>query len=334
MLADRDEDAVVIGEQAIALARQLNLPVVEAHALDTVGMARFSHGDPEGIKLVESSLELALAADSPEASRSLNNLSVATFSAGDARRAYELRRDSIAVDRKFGRDLMARFAEAGLFIHTYVDGDWDKFLEQAEQYALESARSGVNYSEIYLLGLAARIYVARGADADALAAAQTAVERARPINESQVLMPALSAKAWVDFVVGDHDGARAAIAELARAPRNTMLLDLIALSTGAKTLGIEDLIRQIIPRDAPASTWIDVVRAILGEDLVRAGDLLQAAGHVPDAALVRTEAADRLARAGRHGEADALIRQALPFWRSVRATRYIKRSESLLSRTA
>jgi len=72
-------------------------------------MARFSHGDPEGIKLVESSLELALAADSPEASRSLNNLSVATFIAGDARRAYELRRDSIAVDRKFGRDLMARF---------------------------------------------------------------------------------------------------------------------------------------------------------------------------------------------------------------------------------
>jgi hypothetical protein len=68
------------------------------------------------------------------------------------------------------------------------------------------------------------------------------------------------------------------------------------------------------------------------DDRPKAAAILDGMGVRPFAAMVRTETASRLARAGRHAEADAALRQALEFWRSVRAERFIALSESLLSK--
>jgi hypothetical protein len=52
---------------------------------------------------------------------------------------------------------------------------------------------------------------------------------------------------------------------------------------------------------------------------------------VTDVAVVRLQAAQRLVEAGRRAEADAYLQPALAFFRSVRATRYVREAEALLA---
>ena len=66
--------------------------------------------------------------------------------------------------------------------------------------------------------------------------------------------------------------------------------------------------------------------------LDRAAELLDEMGIAPYAALVRLKAAEELVATGRRAEADARLRRALEFWRSVGAERYIRRAEGLLSK--
>ena len=71
---------------------------------------------------------------------------------------------------------------------------------------------------------------------------------------------------------------------------------------------------------------------LLGTRRVRArGDLFGEIGSLPDEALARLRAAEKLVAAGRHAEADEQLARALAFWRSVRATRYIREGEALLA---
>jgi hypothetical protein len=53
---------------ALEMARALDLPELEAHALATIGTAKSSAGDPGGLADLERALELAIAVGSPYAS--------------------------------------------------------------------------------------------------------------------------------------------------------------------------------------------------------------------------------------------------------------------------
>ena len=50
--------------------------------------------------------------------------------------------------------------------------------------------------------------------------------------------------------------------------------------------------------------------------------------------LVRLRGAEALVQAGRRAEADAMLQQALAFYRSVGATRYIREAEALFAASA
>jgi len=80
--------------------------------------------------------------------------------------------------------------------------------------------------------------------------------------------------------------------------------------------------------------WLTAYLALLDGRHAEGANILDDMGSVPHAALARTEAAERLVQAGRYVEADALLSQALVFWRSVRADRFISRAEALLSKSA
>src|SRR5207249_1786281 len=66
MLAGRSQQAIAVGREALAIAEQLGLDEVRAHALNNIGTARVNLGDAEGVSDIEAALEIALAINSPE----------------------------------------------------------------------------------------------------------------------------------------------------------------------------------------------------------------------------------------------------------------------------
>ena len=103
MLAGDHEQAIGVAQDALEIAEALELDELRAHALTTIGSAKFhielSTGRPE----LEQALEIALAADSPIAAVTLNNLAVLAIWEGDFRRGYEVYPESSADRRALRR---------------------------------------------------------------------------------------------------------------------------------------------------------------------------------------------------------------------------------------
>ena len=84
----------------------------------------------------------------------------------------------------------------------------------------------------------------------------------------------------------------------------------------------------------PETRWTDAARAYVAGDFVAAAEILQRIGSRPDEAEARLRAAEQLVAEGRRAEADEQLQQALEFYRSVGATRYIRECEALLAASA
>jgi hypothetical protein len=63
-------------------------------------------------------------------------------------------------------------------------------------------------------------------------------------------------------------------------------------------------------------------------------DVCAEIGVVPNEAYTRLRAADKLVQEGRRAEADAQLRRALDFYRSVGASLYIREAEALMAESA
>ncbi len=66
----------------------------------------------------------------------------------------------------------------------------------------------------------------------------------------------------------------------------------------------------------------------------RPAEMYSEMGLPPLEAHARLRAGEQLHAEGRHAEADDQLQRALAFWRSVGATRYVRRGESLLATSA
>lgn len=74
--------------------------------------------------------------------------------------------------------------------------------------------------------------------------------------------------------------------------------------------------------------------AVLAGDFGRAADIAAENAWRPDAAELRLRSAEALVAEGRRAEADVQLAEALAFFRSVGATRIVRRAEALLAATA
>ncbi len=82
--------------------------------------------------------------------------------------------------------------------------------------------------------------------------------------------------------------------------------------------------------DAPPGPWKDLAFACLDRDFVHAADMWADAGSPTWAARLRLRAAEELIETGQCAEGELQAAKALDFYRSVDATLYIERCESLL----
>jgi len=107
-----------------------------------------------------------------------------------------------------------------------------------------------------------------------------------------------------------------------------------ALALVASRLGIELELRALAEAAPAGNRWAAPMRALLdGEDVAAAGAYREMELR-PLEAHARLRAAEHLRAQGRHAEANEQLDRALTFWRSVSATRYLCKGQSLIETSA
>jgi tetratricopeptide (TPR) repeat protein len=328
MLADENEEAIQAARAALALADELGVDDSRPLALNVLGTARGNSGDLGGIADLERAIEIAVAANDPEAARAYNNLGAVLYGQGDLRRAGDLWREGKAVADRLGNATVGRYISGVLIWADYDSGNWDEALRAADVFVAECEAGSPHYLEGDVQGIRARILLARDDVEAAVAAAARAVELGRKAKDPQALRPALGIQIRIDIELGRMADARAVARELL--PLGGWM---VGLAFAAENLGLHDEVRAAMA-ELPATRWAEVAGAVLDGRFEEAADLLEEMGDRSFEADVRVRAAAALVGAGRRAEADVQLDRALAFYRSVGATRYLREAEALLAATA
>jgi class 3 adenylate cyclase/tetratricopeptide (TPR) repeat protein len=339
MIASEYDEAISVGRQALAMAEQLGLADLQAHALDVIGAARAHSGDRGGFEDLDRSVELAAEVNAPhELCRALNNLGSALSTWGELGRSTECFLRVQQVAERFGQATWLRWTRPAIFDSAYWRGDWDEALQGVEKEIRLVEEGSPHYNAIYCYCTRSRIRLARGDLPGASGDAETAVELARVAKDPQVLYGALAISGYVALTGETADVAQARADELIRSVKSAghpeVVGDaLLMLASVLLDLGRADQLAELLPAASPFR-WMTAARALAAGDFLRAAEICAEIGSKPDEAHVRLRAAGQLVEQGRRGEADQQLQTALAFYRSVGATRYIREGEALLAATA
>ncbi len=333
MIAGEPAEGLRIGEQALAMAEALGIDEIRAHALSTVGSSKGYLGDPEGVADMERALEIAVGVRSPQAGTILNNLAVHALFELDIRRGAELFAEGLRVAELYGSASDARWLRGQRAGSAYVLGRWDEFLVLGGRFIAECEAGSPHYLHGLMLGDRAEIREARGEIEGALADYRHSLALAREAGDPQALLPRLGSTVLAFETHGLADEARPLAVELVELlptyAHEATLAVSFAFLLSRLGLEFEPAIREAL-EDAPPGPWKELAFTCLDRDFGRAADIWAAGGSPPLEARVRLRAAEELIDNGRRAEGEEQARRALEFYRSVAATYYVDRCETLL----
>jgi class 3 adenylate cyclase/tetratricopeptide (TPR) repeat protein len=331
MLADETEEAIRVGREALGIAEQLGLTELVPAALVNIGSARGNAGDEGGIADLERAIEIAQATNNPELARAYNNRGAME---SHLERAIEWQLLAKEAADRLGHGPVGRFVEGQLLLTSFDIGRWDEFVEKAEEFLASSKAGAPSYNDTWLSEHMAEIHLARDQDELATVEASRCLARAREIGEPQALQPSLSTNIHLDLVLGRVERARELARELlVLLEGGATTFGLVRLALAADVLGIREDVRRVIAT-LPERSTTRIATSILDGDLVAAAEIQAEEGWRVGEAELRLRAAESLVAQGRRAEADVQLRQALAFYRSVGATRYVREGEALLAATA
>jgi predicted ATPase/class 3 adenylate cyclase len=332
MLADENEEAIRIGEEALAMAEALGLEELQAHALDNIGVARINLDDMRGLDDLERSIEIAVAARSPEAARAYNNLGATAWMLGDFRRACTLTDEAVAVAERLGNATVAKYSRILQIQMLFPRSEWDEGLRRADEFLAACEAGESHYLESGIRGTRAYVRLARDDVEGALDDVQRMLPAARRAGDPQALVPALIGAARLYVEVGRVDEAKELAREaLAMVPPGWALIDLALV---AAELDRAAELGERLKQTQLETKWTGATRALIRGEFVAAAEIFYEIGDLIYEALARLRAAAQLVAEGRRAEADEQLQRSLAFWRSVGATRYIREGEALLAKTA
>ena len=336
MLATQDEDATRIGREALAMAEDLGLDSIRAHALNNIGSARFHAGDLGGLADLEQSIQISTTADPSECMRGYGNLGTMQGEYGDLARHAECMRRALAIAERLAVADGIRWFRGEQITSMFWAGRWDEALELANELIAESEREPF-YTEAGWRVFRGRIRLARGDVEGAIDDALKGVGLARRANDPQVADPVFvfAARALLD--AGRRAEADRMIDELDVAGR-PIVVSVSGWSVDMPSvlveLGRADELVTAATQIAAPTRWMEAIDAYVRGDLVTAADVYADIGSVVDEAFTRLRAAEQLVAAGRRTEADVELTRARAFWQSVGATRYVGECEALLAASA
>jgi class 3 adenylate cyclase/tetratricopeptide (TPR) repeat protein len=324
-----DGEGRQLAEAALALATELGLDELRAHALATVGMAKNTEKDGSGIADMERALEIAESVDSPVAASIVNNLAVQALYAGDFARTDELYAEAARLADRYGDASSARFVGGNRIWLDFALGRWSRALEAADAFIAECEAGSPHTQEQTVRGVRCAMSLARGERERALADGERAFalssERDAPFSRlgNLVNMAAVHAE------LGDLESARRLALEAPPLVREAGVHGgLMHLAPFAEELGVDDDLRAAVALGTgPAlPVWRRAVELALAGDLTAAADVIGEAGFAASAANLRRHA-------GLRGGADShtQLERALEFYRSVDASAYVSEIEAALA---
>jgi class 3 adenylate cyclase/tetratricopeptide (TPR) repeat protein len=332
-LAGQNERAIEIGRRALAMAEELGLEEIQAHALVNIGTARMGRGDRGGIEDLERSIEIADSINSVESTRAFGNLASALADFGELRQAAEMGKEALLRAERFGLQDWILWLRGDSAVAPYYAGRWDESLSELDALIEEFALHRF-WMETWCRMQRGRILLARGELAAAREDVERALELAREAKDPQVLWPALTLAA---VAAQEPDRARALVDEFLSEweaqgsgtwSESVWLPDLVMV---APVVGREERLLAGLAKVEQMSPWRKATAAALSGDGRAAAEIYRKMGAGPEEARARLQAAGQLVREGRRAEADAELERALTFWRSVGATAYVREGEALLA---
>ncbi len=333
MLADEYEPATRLARQALALAEELGRDDMRSHALNTIGTARCSMGDAGGVDDLEASCTIARRAGGPEYGRAMGNLASILVCQGQLRRAGELHREALEIARAIGYEEPTRWLATEIAIDSEVAGVWDEARTMVDELIPGYAESPF-WIEPQTRVCRARMAIAEGDVAQAVADADRAVELVGEKRSFQSFCDPLAFRARLHAELGELDAAHRLVGELLEAWEETRsgYLDQWVLEAwyAARRTGDEARLDTAI-RSMPSNAWLASGASMIDRDFAGAVAQLDEMGAASSAALGRLWASEWLVEQGRTAEASTFLEDSLAFWRSVRASAYTRRGESLLA---
>ncbi len=313
-LGDAYDRAIERATGALAMAEQLDLPVISAHALNSRGIARVGLGDFEGgLGDLEASIEITRGRDAPELIRALGNLASITTGLGDLPKSRALTVEALELATELGVGEPTRWLTGEVANLDYLQGSWDTAAPRIARLAEEHLATPFWMGPV-VFAWHGRLLVARGAVDDARPWLERAASGARNARDLQMLMPSLAIAARAYEELGD-DGALALAREVLAKGRTGGSLGDDWLKEIWFVLDRHGLVEELRPMLAQLdrTPWVDAAVALVDGDLAKAADIYAQLPAPAVEADVRMRAADRLAggRAGcgggRRGAASARL---------------------------
>jgi tetratricopeptide (TPR) repeat protein len=323
-----------LARDALPVVEELGEPEFLAHVLNTIGMARVSLGDAGGIDDLRRACELGESSKVPEAiHNAYNNLAnmfwrLARLDEGTAALAQ-----ARVVDERYGYVGGLRWLVGERMLDCWLRGDWNAARQIADDVVADAAGSG-HYHEAPARNHRATISLRRGEMQAALDDSERSLELARIAGDGQVVGPALATRAEVLHAAGRADEADRLLDEVFREHDlgDTFMQQLpllfAELGRGAEFLAA------LKQAEALATPWIDAARAVAAGDYGGGADVYGEIGAQALEAHARLLNAETLVGAGRRAEADTELDRAIPYFRTVGASVFLRRGEALLAATA
>jgi class 3 adenylate cyclase/tetratricopeptide (TPR) repeat protein len=329
MLAGADEEAIRIGEAALAMADELGLVEVQVQALVNIGTSRANMGDASGVEDLERAVAMAVAAGSSSVARAYNNLAVSVWILGDLRRGRQLMEVAVAHAERLGLASLLRFSRNVQHWLLAREGHWDTALPYIDEFVAACEAGEPHYHEGGMRLRRAVMRLARDDAQGALDDVRKIVPLARSAGDPQQRIPWLTACAWLLVEAGRVEEARQLTADVPHPGGAISRSALIDLALVADELGCVDELATIVESGA-RTKWTDAAGMFLRGDVVRAAEILHEVGDAELESAARLRGARLLMAEGRRAEADDQLQRSLAFWRSVGATRYVRQAEELL----
>jgi class 3 adenylate cyclase len=326
MLAGEWDDAVELGTKALAMAEQLELDEVRAHALITVGTARFQT-DERGRHDIERGIELALTTNQlAAAARGYQNLS---STVADQNVALEFVSKAEELDLRRGDREAARYPRGSRVHGLFALGRWDEAVPLIDAFIDECESGKPHYHEAMMRRTRAWVRLARDDVEGALDDTKKALSAARAARDPQVSLTTLGDSIYLYMKLGKVDDATQLGRELltAHPQAPTWATSFMIV---ADQLGFSAEIRRAVANLPQEHRFNALILAIAERRISDAIAIELQNGDASFVAELRVVAAQAWLDQGSPKQALAQLKQALAFYRSVGATRFIRETEALL----
>jgi class 3 adenylate cyclase/tetratricopeptide (TPR) repeat protein len=292
-MAGQAQEALVLADEAVALADRFGLAQARLRALDARGVARCESGDLGGLDDLRAALDVGLAAGAGYETAVVYNLLVEPLWLTDGpQTALDTVEAALEFIERRGLAMEVWF-KSSLLTLLFDLGRWDEVVETAAWIVAWEREHGGHYITVSAESYSAQVLCWRGR----VTAARDLVDRllpvAREIDDLQALVPALVTAAVVGHADGDLAVARAAVDELDRVVRGRSdgqwyraqhMADLARVGVAVG--------RTALVRDLADQVWPDMARRRHGALAARAV-LAEAEGRLDAAASLYDQAAEQ-----------------------------------------